>query len=1340
MKKIFFLTIGLFVGQCLLSQNNSKPQRESIPLPPSPTAYQFSTYGNIGLNNNSGSVNYTVPIYTIQDKDITFPISMAYTSNGVRIDYMAGIVGIDWVLNGGGVISRVIRSQPDVKGGTFWYPKNNLPAYEPEDLSSYNDVDRDKAVDIAEGILPANTERDWYSFNVNGLSGTFYRDDNGGFIIDSEEYVKIIEETSHRFKIIDSKGFIYKFDIAESTSIETGFSTGNSNESAWYLTELTTPTGNNLKISYLVNHFSYTLGFSATLMLKAPGRLLGIDNIPSSNLNAIDNISSSRMTVLGRVISKIEFSSGTIEFVYNDESMRLDKAGLLLKKIKIYSKEDLLQQIELKYAQVKSISGANVVNTSSDDRKPDLYRYFLENINFENKNGQVGDIYTFEYYNKESLPQRLSARRDVYGYYNNASGLFDLDYIVDDRLKKLIEVKASTSYLFGNAKPDPQYTYYGVLKTITYPTGGKTEFTYENNKTEEEGERTEIITIRESISLLAESGVDVNGSGDPININYKSRKLDFIAESDYVEINGGANVFTQEGASFNKNVFYEIGIKNIATGRYIFSKKELLSGKPFSEKISLNKGAKYKLEVAIEPDRNDNHPYATAHVMVQANVLYDLESEPILVKYKKDVYAGGVRVSNIKDLDEKGNVLNEKKYYYNTLANIGSSTSTLQYYTYREPQKYIMTIIPGHTETDGGFHGTQYSVDDHAAFVFKSSTLPLIFNTRNRNAAYSDITEVSTNNGAIERSYLNEYEEQGRDILGGSFNVPGSNVKNGFGNRLALENFYKQQGGGFTLVKSRYYQYNSVNSQKLRNLYLERTFVDYFYYRKPNEATPGTIGNVRNKEAKDMVYISIYDDWVNNVRLFATSEKWYNDKKEVIYSQRIDNSYSSGPYFSMKKQVISGSNKTQKIEEYKYPQDLKGQLEYMDQLEKESRVGIPIITTHKIINQLGNTILTGYDQTLYGKYEFSPNNILYLPKKIESYGHTNDLIEQISFLNYNKYGNPISIYENDAMKSVYLWSYKGLYPVAQIKNTTYDEVSKLIDIQALTDTYLPNMDLVNGLRQRLPNAQINTYAYTPLVGVTAITAPSGITTYYDYDVFGRLKSVKDNDGNQLANYAYSIRSSEVKPIYPDMDINLTSTTPNKLDTSGIFEVSVKGGSGKFTYSWFVNNELKEKDSKNTKHTTFFDKVGNIIIKCIVTDQETEEQIEKTLIAVVGYPSIKISNVNISGDNGYSMTKTIYATVTCPIPTQVNFRIGFEGNPNNRSAYATYQIGNYNNTKRLSDNERTNNGTVTLPKGSSTLKIQLQRSNTNESGMAAWIYLENAVGNNFEGETVFQLYF
>ena len=57
----------------------------------------------------------------------------------------------------------------------------------------------------------------------------------------------------------------------------------------------------------------------------------------------------------------------------------------------------------------------------------------------------------------------------------------------------------------------------------------------------------------------------------------------------------------------------------------------------------------------------------------------------------------------------------------------------------------------------------------------------------------------------------------------------------------------------------------------------------------------------------------------------------------------------------------------------------------------------------------------------------------------------------------------------------------------------------------------------------LSSAMITTYNQDPLVGITSQTDPNGRTIYHEHDDFGRLKRVKDNDGNIVSKNEYPLQ-------------------------------------------------------------------------------------------------------------------------------------------------------------------------------------------------------------------------
>jgi YD repeat-containing protein len=58
------------------------------------------------------------------------------------------------------------------------------------------------------------------------------------------------------------------------------------------------------------------------------------------------------------------------------------------------------------------------------------------------------------------------------------------------------------------------------------------------------------------------------------------------------------------------------------------------------------------------------------------------------------------------------------------------------------------------------------------------------------------------------------------------------------------------------------------------------------------------------------------------------------------------------------------------------------------------------------------------------------------------------------------------------------------------------------------------------------NAQMISYTYEPLVGMTSQTDPNGNVTYFEYDSSGRLHVVKDMDGNIVKLYNYRFTNEE----------------------------------------------------------------------------------------------------------------------------------------------------------------------------------------------------------------------
>src|SRR5688572_15405870 len=129
LKSVLIIFCLLFSGslysQIKFTDNTSKPQYQ----PPSPEASSLAKYGDFSVNLNTGIPDITIPIYSIQVGNFTFPISISYNASGVRLAEVASRVGLGWSLNAGGVISRNIIGLDD-NNGVLIPPSNFNPSYD----------------------------------------------------------------------------------------------------------------------------------------------------------------------------------------------------------------------------------------------------------------------------------------------------------------------------------------------------------------------------------------------------------------------------------------------------------------------------------------------------------------------------------------------------------------------------------------------------------------------------------------------------------------------------------------------------------------------------------------------------------------------------------------------------------------------------------------------------------------------------------------------------------------------------------------------------------------------------------------------------------------------------------------------------------------------------------------------------------------------------------------------------------------------------------------------------------------------------------------------------------
>ena len=191
---------------------------------------------------------------------------------------------------------------------------------------------------------------------------------------------------------------------------------------------------------------------------------------------------------------------------------------------------------------------------------------------------------------------------------------------------------------------------------------------------------------------------------------------------------------------------------------------------------------------------------------------------------------------------------------------------------------------------------------------------------------------------------------------------------------------------------------------------------------------------------------------------------------------------------------------------YVYATDLTG--EPYTTMKNRYMVGVPVTEL-----SLKNGLVTGGKKTTY-----TATGGMVLPTAVSLLGATTPVTEsnynshfetRLQYSSHNAYGQPMQT-TLDGDNRVYLWSYNGLYPVAEIKNATYSQVSGALGssfITSLLNKQAPaesDINAIRALQSSLADVEVTTYRYRPLIGMTETTDCRGMATGFTYDNAGRL--------------------------------------------------------------------------------------------------------------------------------------------------------------------------------------------------------------------------------------------
>ncbi|PJJ66393.1 hypothetical protein [Chryseobacterium geocarposphaerae] len=473
-----FLSMVLY-GQ----QGNQNLQLPTI-IPPSPTVQNFMRYGEIPVDYSTGVPKIEIPIYTIQGRKLSLPISISYHASGIKVYDIPSEVGLGWVLNAGGIITRTMLDAIDEKGATNKIYANAaqfLAAVPTIVMSGYNTFCWTyPGPHSMEMYLNANPSEDRMSDRYfyklpNGGSGVFrynYPQTSTLITLPYRPYniTKTVEQNQSNgnvvteFQIIDDQGIIHKFKRFQDSSY---------GSSEWFLTEMSSPDGQE-KIKFSYNSVQTTPnGMPNDTFISKKDFVIGVGGcqVQPSQGDPSTSMGGTGGATNAVILSSIESEDIIINFLYanREDFPNLKK----LTEVQILPKNNP-NTIKKKFIFQQSYFGTiGYENTNNRDK-----RLKLDMLNIYGEDAQNSQKYTFDYEQSIMLPAYSSRSYDFWGYFNGSN--YNGTAIPYNFLPVEYQNPVNGTGYGGDRKADNGYFSKAcMLKEIKYPAGGRTEFKFE---------------------------------------------------------------------------------------------------------------------------------------------------------------------------------------------------------------------------------------------------------------------------------------------------------------------------------------------------------------------------------------------------------------------------------------------------------------------------------------------------------------------------------------------------------------------------------------------------------------------------------------------------------------------------------------------------------------------------------------------------------------------------------------------------------------------------------------------------------------------------------------------
>ena len=1102
---------------------------ELPPNIPSPNAATLSTYGDIPVSLYTGTPSINIPVYVLRGQDVAIPVSLSYHAASVKVNSVPGWLGLGWNLNAGGAIVRQVKSLPDetivntlipyglpitpVERG-FYYrcgdyngqdlldplkvDEMTLLTYQNTSAADQNNIcpTFPNCADIKYGM---DYSPDEFDFNFLGYTGKFFRtfgdcqwkvvsDDDikvelEGFIpTDDLQLVGVLPpktkyenmQVFRGFTLVTPDGIRYTFGVDEN-AIEFSRSVRNTNASpliatAWNLTKIETPTGEvvnyvystdiHLPVEVVENFQNNVLQSVDVITTNCYIQLPGVPPSPSNCITITNNYTANEW---------INFTEQEIyDITHPTPQVEINRA-YQAQLSQRYAEQLLESSITVNGETVVGYDASFLSDNMST--RPSAFRT-VGNIVYPSYLKSVSTSFEVIEFERIATKQLNYKEEDFNVHPSTDPSNYDLDAYP-------IPLTSGVNVFHPILL---QFTQIDKIKVETTNTGDfikEWKLEYIN----QDDERLKLISINE-----VDSDGDLNAG---YSISYNANKLPPYLDDaiDHWGYYNGASLSNSSAWTLTSGEtdIYDLTDKSAysqfrdADQTGVYSKYELI------ERLTYPTGGYTTFE--FEP-----HDYSSFVSADRQNLVRTLNND----------VGGGVRIKEITSVPSVGESV-VKRYHY-----VDASTSNIAHLTNLKSSGILMGM------PDYNWEGLtrQYFNATFELNAFSSSPYNIISTIGGITVGYSNVLELTTGNGFTKYDYLN-YSDDTEVIDDLPLNTYfGNQVLFGTKERMLgkpkREIIYTQED---QLVNENIFNYE----RRLTNTDLFQTTINKIVLGFQNR--PYEVGD----DVPWQVNVSKYHDYVllpdNTVRREYTTnyDGDYIEESEVI-------TYDSHKLLSTRLRTLSNGH--QELTSIKYTHDYN----VTSEMISKNILNLPVKTEVTVNGDLiKGQVNEYYSSGLYiGKiqHSYQYENAIQSPPTT----HDPNVIVPSNYIlqdtyNYDAISKRLTEYTSiDGITTTSIWGYSDQFPVATIVGASYDEVVLALGTIIFDEDNNQAFSIAkhNEIKNALPDALVRTYTYDPESGITRETDPNGRSIYYEYDGYGRLIHVIDNEGNSLQRYKYKL--------------------------------------------------------------------------------------------------------------------------------------------------------------------------------------------------------------------------